>query len=112
MTGNYFGDPSNLDSPAIWAEVQVAGWMLDGGFILVGLYVGALIATALYDWKLATRARDPRVRIAAAVILSANAGTFALIFSFTPFMTQIGIQYWFLAGAIHAAARHTDLVYE
>jgi hypothetical protein len=112
MTGNYFGDPSNLDSPPIWAEVQVAGWMLDGGFILVALYVGALIATALYDWKLATRARDPRVRIAAAVILSANAGTCALILSFTPFMTQIGIQYWFLAGAIHGAARHTDLVDE
>jgi hypothetical protein len=27
-----------------------------------------------------------------------------LIFSFTPFVTQIGIQYWFLAGALHGVA--------
>ena len=27
-----------------------------------------------------------------------------MIFSFTPFVTQIGIQYWFLAGALHGVA--------
>ena len=33
-----------------------------------------------------------------------NLGTAALIFSFTPFVAQIGIQYWFLAGALHGVA--------
>jgi hypothetical protein len=36
--------------------------------------------------------------------MSANLGTAVLIFSFTPFVTQIGIQYWFLAGALHGVA--------
>ena len=108
MTAAYFSDPSNLDSQSIWAEIQIAGWMIDGGFILLLLYCGALIATSVYEWRLATRAADPLTRIAAAVIFSANAGTFALIMSFTPFTTQIGLQFWFLAGALHGAARWSD----
>ena len=27
-----------------------------------------------------------------------------MIISFTPFVAQIGIQYWFLAGALHGVA--------
>ncbi len=108
MTAAYFSDSSNLDSQSIWAEIQIAGWMIDGGFILLLFYCGALIATSVYEWRLATRAADPLTRIAAAVIFSANAGTFALILSFTPFTTQIGLQFWFLAGALHGAARWSD----
>jgi hypothetical protein len=44
------------------------------------------------------------VRACAAVALAANLGTAALIFSFTPFVTQIGLQFWFLAGALHGAS--------
>jgi hypothetical protein len=106
MTSAYFGDPSNLDSQSIWAEIQIAGWMIDGGLILLFVYGAALISTGLYEWRLATQADDPLVRISAAVVLSANAGTAALVMSFTPFTTQIGIQYWFLAGALHGAARY------
>ncbi|MGH9315332.1 MAG: hypothetical protein ACRD09_12995 [Vicinamibacterales bacterium] len=108
MTAGYFGDPANIDSPPIWAEIQVAGWLIDGGFILLLLYCGALLATSVYEWRLTTRAADPLIRISAAVVLSANAGTFALILSFTPFTTQIGLQFWFLAGALQGAAWHTD----
>jgi hypothetical protein len=38
------------------------------------------------------------------VVMSTNIGVAALIFSFTPFNTQIGLQYWFLAGALHGVA--------
>ena len=51
--------------------------------------------------------RYPRLATCGAVVLSANLGVAALIFSFTPFNTQIGLQYWFLAGALHGvASRH------
>jgi hypothetical protein len=106
MTAHAFGDAGNLNAPPIWAEIQIAGWMLDGGFFLVFLYCGALVATAVHDWRLATCAPDVLVRISAAVVMSANLGTFALILTFTPFTTQIGVQFWFLAGALHGAARH------
>ena len=45
--------------------------------------------------------RMPKVRACAGIVLAANLGTAALIFSFTPFVTQIGLQFWFLAGAVH-----------
>ena len=43
------------------------------------------------------------MRACAAVVLAANLGTAALIFTFTPFVTQIGLQFWFLAGALHGS---------
>jgi hypothetical protein len=108
MTAVYFSDLSNIDAQSIWAEIQIAGWLIDGGVILLFLYCSALVATALHEWRLATNGSHPLIRISAAVILAANAGTFALIMSFTPFMTQIGLQYWFLAGALHGAVRGSD----
>ena len=41
-------------------------------------------------------------------MLAANLGTAALIFSFTPFVTQIGLQFWFLAGAVQAIATPSE----
>jgi hypothetical protein len=32
-----------------------------------------------------------------------------MIFSFTPFVAQMGIQYWFLAGALHGVATRNGL---
>jgi hypothetical protein len=32
-----------------------------------------------------------------------------MIFSFTPFVAQMGIQYWFLAGALHGVAARRGL---
>jgi len=41
------------------------------------------------------------VRASGAVVLAANLGTALLCFTFTPFLTAIGMQYWFLSGALH-----------
>ena len=60
--------------------------------------------TGIAQRYLAGRAQHPRIAACAAVVLAANLGTTAMVFSFTPFVTQIGIQYWFLAGALHGVA--------
>jgi hypothetical protein len=78
--------------------------MIDGGVLMIALYCGALIVTAFTQWRVAMLANYPRLNTCAAAVLSANLGTAVLIFSFTPFVTQIGIQYWFLAGALHGVA--------
>ena len=67
------------------------------------LYGGAIVVGALPSCGSPSRPRA-KVRACAAVVLAANLGTAALIFSFTPFVTQIGIQFWFLAGALHGIA--------
>jgi hypothetical protein len=104
MVANYFGSftPGN---DAIWAEIQLTGWMIDGGILMIGLYTGALVVTAMTEYQIAVTTRFPRLAQCGAVVLAANLGTAALVFSFTPFVTQVGIQYWFLAGALHGVAQ-------
>jgi hypothetical protein len=38
-----------------------------------------------------------------AAIVAANLGTMAMVFSFVPFGTQMGLQFWFLEGVLHGA---------
>jgi hypothetical protein len=103
MAANYFGS-SNPNSPPIWAEIQFTGWMIDGGIIMVAIYLGALAATTLSQWRVAQATQHPRVAVCGAVVLAAGLGPAIMILSFTPFVAQIGIQYWFLAGALHGVA--------
>jgi hypothetical protein len=102
----YFGTPT-LEAPALWAEIQLAGWMIDGGIILVALYCAALVATAAFELRVALKDPDPVLRASGAAVFAANAGTLALLFSFTPFVTQAGVQYWFLTGALFGVVRQT-----
>ena len=106
MMRGYFADPSNLDSTALWAEVQPNAWMLDGGVFLVALYSAALLAAVFFEWRLISRLFNRDDRMWAAVVTAVNVGTLALVFTFVPFATQVGLQYWFLEGALHGAMVH------
>jgi hypothetical protein len=106
MMHGYFGDRSKLESTEIWAEVQPTVWLLDGGFPLLLLYVAALIAAVWYEWRLAMSLEVREDRYWAATVAAVNIGTLALVFSFVPFVTQVGLQFWFLEGALHGAMVH------
>ena len=112
MIAVYFGGGAAPGVEPMWVEIQVAGWAIDGGVALLILSVGALAVTLASEAQIARTDRDARIRACAAVVLAANLGTAALIFTFTPFVTQIGLQFWFLAGALHGivAARASDRV--
>ncbi len=99
MIAAYFGARAPM-----WAEIQIAGWAIDGGIPLLLLGIAGPLVALYSAWRLALTDRDAKVRALAAVIFAANLGTAALIFSFTPFVAQIGLQFWFLAGAVHAVA--------
>jgi hypothetical protein len=103
MMHGYFGDRTKLESTEIWAEVQPTVWLLDGGVVLLGLYALALAAAAWYEWRLAMTLETREDRYWAATVTAVNIGTLALVFSFVPFVTQVGLQYWFLEGALHGA---------
>ena len=103
MMRTYFGNAANLDSTELFAEVQPNAWMLDGGFFLLGLYGIALVVTMAYEWKLVTSIRDPASHAWVAAVVAANLGTVAMVFSFVPFGTQMGLQFWFLEGVLHGA---------
>jgi hypothetical protein len=101
MAAGYFGTAGAV---GLWAEIQITGWIIDGGVIMIVVYTGAIVVAALSQFRLARRTEYPRVAACAAVIFAANLGIALMVISFTPFVTQIGIQYWFLAGALHGVA--------
>jgi len=103
MAAGYFS--SYRTGETLWAEIQLTGWMIDGGILMIALYGGALVVTALTEYRVAMMTQFSRLAQCGAVVLAANLGTAGLIFSFTPFVTQVGIQYWFLAGALHGIAQ-------
>ena len=111
MAAGYFGS-STPNSGAMWAEVQFTGWMIDGGVLMIAVYLGALAVTTITEWQIAQATQYPRLAVCAAVILAANIGPALMIVSFTPFVTQAGIQYWFLAGALHGVASRYGVVRE
>jgi hypothetical protein len=103
MMRAYFGDPAKLDSAELFAEVQPNAWILDGGIFLLVFYSLALLATVFRDLKLVRTLANPDDRLWASAVIAANFGTLALVFSFVPFGTAAGMQFWFLEGALHGA---------
>ena len=106
MAAGYFGT-QGLEG--IWAEIQITGWMIDGGILMIVFYSAAIGTAAAGQYRLAMQQRYPRISVCAGVVFAANLGIAAMVFSFTPFVTQIGIQFWFLAGALHGVACHYRL---
>jgi hypothetical protein len=101
----YFGDEDNPRSPPLWAELQWPAWVLDGGIVMLVLYNTVLVRNAWHEFVLCRRLHHTSVASYAAMIFASNAGVVALVFGFTPFTTQIGLQYWFLAGVLHGVAQ-------
>jgi hypothetical protein len=101
MAAAYFGSSR---VPTMWAELQVTGWLIDGGVPLLVLYTGALLLVAHSQYRLARLTQFPRIAACAAVVFALGVGPIAMTLSFTPFVTQIGVQFWFLAGALHGVA--------
>jgi hypothetical protein len=100
MVASYFQVPG---SKALYAEVQPAGWILDGGLPLLVLYGLALFSTLMWELKLVRHLPDPNDRLWASAVVAANIGTLVLVMTFVPFMTQVGLQFWFLEGLLHGA---------
>jgi hypothetical protein len=102
MLSFYYGDTGG-ESRGLFAEVQPHAWMLDGGVPLVALYGLVLIMTVVGDWRLIRSLADPEDRLAATVVVAANVGTIGLVFTFVPFATAGGMQFWLLEGMLRGA---------
>jgi hypothetical protein len=102
MLSYYFGE-SGPQSRGLFAEVQPNAWMLDGGVPLVALYSLVLIVTLFGDLKLIRSLADPEDRLLATIVVAANVGTLGLVFTFVPFGTAVGMQFWFLEGMLRGA---------
>ena len=94
MINMYFG---SFDQE-IGAEIQVAGWILDGGLPLVIAYAAAVIAAIFYTCRV-SQLPDNTDAIWASVVAAYSVGAFALCFSYPLFMSTAGLEFW-LANAL------------
>ncbi|CAN5170246.1 hypothetical protein BH11PLA2_BH11PLA2_26740 [soil metagenome] len=99
----YFSDSSLADSQGIWVEIQWTAWAVDGGILLMTGYVIALIVAIGTTWQIAFRSRDNELAGWALLILAYDVSVIALTFSFVPFHSQGGLEFWLLNTMIFAA---------
>jgi hypothetical protein len=97
----------DTDPPAIWAEIQITGWLLDGGLPMWVLYGAAILSSLLYCYNAATRNADRDVRYFAGLILSLNVVTVMTIFDSPTFNNSPGAQFWLLTSVLAGVCEKT-----
>jgi len=93
MMTQYFGDGSNWQYPALHAELQLTGWLYDGG-VLMWLFYGCALAVAVrYSYSRAASRDDPLSDFAEMVLVM-QLLIVGLCFTGPVFNTQLGIMFW------------------
>ena len=99
----YFGDPTLWQAPPIHVEVQLTGWLLDGGVPLWILYGGALVAALALSYRAAIRARTHIMQDIATIVLCLQLTIVCLCLTGPVFNTQLGILFWAITGGLFGA---------
>jgi hypothetical protein len=99
----YFGDPTMWQAPAIHVEVQLTGWLLDGGIPLILLYCGALVVAIRSAYTHAVAPVDRTWQDAAVIVLCMQVILISLCMTGPVFNTQMGIMFWAVTGALFGA---------
>lgn len=86
-----------------WVEVMWPAWIVDGGIPLLFTYVLAITLAMLDSLRIALTTKDRELGFWAAVTLASNLSVLATCFSYVSFVSSIGMQFWFLSAALHAA---------
>jgi hypothetical protein len=100
----YFGDPAMWQSPPIHVEIQITGWLLDGGVPMWLFYGGALVSAVRFSYALATRGVTESLQYFATVALAIQLTIIGLCFTGPAFNTQLGILFWTVTAALLGAA--------
>jgi hypothetical protein len=102
----YVGDKAReLASGNIWVEIQIQGWVVDGGAPLLLMWTVALALALWVSVRVALRCRDPELAYWAAIITALNLSVLAACFSLCVFVHPLGMQFWLLTAALYKADR-------
>jgi len=99
----YFGG-DDIARPPLYAELQVTGWIFDGGLPLLVMYGGLLFATLWGVYRAMLDSHDPQLTTWAIFILSYDVGLVGLVFSYPLFVGQLGLEFWLFNAALLTAA--------
>jgi hypothetical protein len=104
MMSAYFGEPENWQHPALYAEIQVTGWLFDGGILMWLFYPAAILMTIRFSYRLAI---EPGGMLAdyALMTLLIQLLMAGLCLTGPPFNTQLGIIFWLVTAMLFGSAR-------
>jgi hypothetical protein len=89
------------DSPTLWAELQLTGWLYDGGVPMWMAYLSGLAVSMLFVFRIALN----RLPFAGMVIFCINGIVIGASFTGPAFNTTMGLEYWLLVAVLYGAAR-------
>lgn len=104
MMSVYFPGDGNQAKP-IWVEIQMTGWLLDGGILMWFFYGGAIVLSLLYVYRVSTCLTDKGMAYLASIVLCLNLFVVGLSFAGPTFNNQLGMQFWFLTGACYGVGK-------
>jgi hypothetical protein len=105
MMNVYFGDPANLEAPPIHVEIQITGWLLDGGMPMWFLYGGAVVMALLSAYRLTQQRVSRELADMATVVFGIQVLIVGFGWAGPVFNTQLGLLFWFVSSALYGAAR-------
>jgi len=103
MIGYYFNVENDL-----YAEIQITGWLFDGGIPLIVVYSWMLVVTLGSALKIIRKQFGPNRRelnVWASLVVAYNLGVIVAVFNSNPFIGQTGLEFWFFNAALYAVSR-------
>jgi hypothetical protein len=104
MMSAYFGEPTNWQFPPLWAEIQLTGWLYDGGVLLWAFYAGAIGSATYHTYRIAGLS-ETHLSDLATMVLTVQVLIIGLCFTGPVFNTQTGIVFWLLSASVFGAHR-------
>jgi len=101
----YFQDPAVWRSPPIHVEIQITGWLLDGGVLMWVCYGGALVSAVRLAYRAAVSRSTDSLQYLSAVVLAFQLAIIGMCLAGPVFNTQLGVVFWTVTGALCGAMR-------
>ena len=104
MMSAYFGEPTNWQFPSLWAEIQLTGWLYDGGVFLWACYAAAIASATYHVYRIAGLS-ETHLSDLATMVFTVQVLIIGLCFTGPVFNTQTGIVFWLLSASVFGAHR-------
>jgi hypothetical protein len=97
----YFGGYDGSEEGPYHVEVQLTGWILDGGLPMAIAYYLAIFLCIKYSFEMSFH-RNRTIADLSMLVLTLNVAVFANTFSYVPFIGQTGMFFWLMNGCLMA----------
>jgi hypothetical protein len=104
MMSAYFSEPENWRHPALYAEIQLTGWLYDGGVLLWVFYPMGLFLAMRYSYRLAAD-RHFALNESAMTVFAIQLLLVGLCFTGPVFNSQLGMMFWLTTAMLYGAHR-------